>query len=41
MDALIADGKKVVNYPILGYWLDIGGHEAFNKAQEDIRHLEL
>jgi NDP-sugar pyrophosphorylase family protein len=41
MDALIGAGKKVLNYPILGYWLDIGGHEAFHKAQEDIRHLEL
>lgn len=41
MDMLIADRKKIINYPILGYWLDIGGHESLKKAQDDIKHLEL
>jgi len=31
----------VYNYPILGYWLDIGKHEDFIKAQEDIKHLKF
>ena len=32
---------KILTYPINGYWLDIGKHEDFNKAQEDIKHLKL
>jgi dTDP-glucose pyrophosphorylase len=31
--------KKVISYPILGYWLDIGRHEDFEKAQIDINHI--
>ena len=32
---------KLVTYPINGYWLDIGKHDDFKKAQEDIKHLKL
>lgn len=41
MDLLIEKKKKLINYPILGYWLDIGKHEDFTKAQTDIHHLNL
>lgn len=41
MDALLKTGKKLITYPIIGYWLDIGKHEDYNKAQEDINHLNL
>lgn len=41
MKALIHSGKKLVSYPILGYWLDIGKHEDYLKAQEDIKYLKL
>ncbi len=41
MEDLIADGRRVVSYPMLGYWLDIGKHDDYRKAQEDIRHLKL
>lgn len=42
MDNIISDeSKKLVHYPILGYWLDIGRHQDFIKAQEDIKHLSL
>ena len=41
IEALIADGRRVLHYPILGYWLDIGGHEAYEKAQRDVHHLHL
>ncbi len=41
IEALVGMGKKVVSFPILGYWLDIGKHEDFRKAQEDIKHLKL
>lgn len=35
----IAEGKKVVSYPLLSYWLDIGKHEDFQKAQNDVIQL--
>ena len=41
MDELIKKGKKVNSYPLRGYWLDIGKPEDFQKAQEDIKHLNL
>ncbi len=41
MEGLIAEGRKVSHYPLLGYWLDVGKHEDYRKAQEDIRHLSL
>lgn len=42
MDDIISDKKgKLVHYPLLGYWLDIGRHQDYIKAQEDIKHLSL
>lgn len=39
MDLMIESGKKLVHYPIRGYWLDIGKHEDYEKAQRDITHI--
>lgn len=41
MDRVIEMNLKLVTYPINGYWLDIGKHEDFKKAQEDIKHIKL
>ena len=41
MEKMIKLGKIVNYFPILGYWLDIGKHEDYQKAQEDIKHLKL
>lgn len=41
MEQLIQNGNKVVAYPLMGYWLDIGKHEDLKKAQEDIKHINL
>lgn len=41
MDRLLEMNLKLVTYPINGYWLDIGKHEDFKKAQEDIKHIKL
>lgn len=41
MESLIAEGKKLVSFPILGYWLDIGQHKDLAKAQADIQTLVL
>ena len=32
---------KLINYPIVGYWLDIGKHEDYHKAQEAIKHMKI
>ena len=41
IEKLIIEGKKVVSFQILDYWLDIGKHEDYEKAQQDIRFLKL
>lgn len=41
LDVLIKANKKVVSYPLAGYWLDIGRHEDFNKAQKDIIQMKF
>ncbi len=41
MEKLIEENKKVVPYPLLGYWLDIGKQEDFEKAQIDIKHIKF
>jgi dTDP-glucose pyrophosphorylase len=41
MENLIKSNKKVVSYPLNGYWLDIGKHEDYNKANEDINLINF
>jgi dTDP-glucose pyrophosphorylase len=41
MELVINTDKKLINYPILGYWLDIGKMPDYLKAQEDIKHIVL
>lgn len=41
MDRVIEMNLNLVTYPLNGYWLDIGKHEDFKKAQEDIKHIKL
>ncbi|SUJ13152.1 Glucose-1-phosphate thymidylyltransferase [Sphingobacterium spiritivorum] len=41
MDKVIEMNLKLITYPINGYWLDIGKHEDYKKAQEDIKHIKL
>jgi dTDP-glucose pyrophosphorylase len=41
MELLIHNNKKVVAYPLVGYWLDIGKHEDFEKAQVDIKQIKF
>lgn len=38
---LISENKKVLNYSIKNYWLDVGSHEDFSKAQEEISYFKL
>ncbi len=41
MERLIAEGLNVISYPLIGYWLDIGKHEDFQKAQNDIKQIKF
>lgn len=41
IEALIEEGKHVRSYPMLGYWLDIGNHDDFIKAQNDVTHIQF
>lgn len=41
MELLISQGKKVVAYPLVGYWLDIGKHDDYNKAQQDFHQIKF
>lgn len=38
---LIADGKRVANFPIVEYWLDIGRQDDYLVAQEAVRSGEV
>jgi dTDP-glucose pyrophosphorylase/CBS domain-containing protein len=38
IERLIEAEKVVVGFPIMEYWLDIGRHEDYAKAQEDVRN---
>jgi len=41
MQHLINTGRRLISYPMRQYWLDIGKPEDFERAQEDIKHLDL
>ncbi len=39
ISVLLNDGRKVVTFPIVEYWLDIGQIEDFQRAQQDVESL--
>ena len=39
MNDAVAAGRTVIRYPVTGYWLDIGSHEEYHKANELVRHI--
>jgi dTDP-glucose pyrophosphorylase len=41
MEKLLNQGKKVIVYPVTSYWLDIGKHEDYQKAQRDVGTIKL
>lgn len=41
MDDVRKAGYKLTHFPINDYWLDIGKYKDFNKAQEDIKHIQF
>jgi len=41
MKALYTADFRVTHFPIFDYWLDVGKHEDYEKAGQDIKHLKL
>lgn len=41
MEELIHNNKKIISFPFSGYWLDVGKHEDFEKAQNDINNIKF
>jgi dTDP-glucose pyrophosphorylase len=41
LDCLIKNNFNVRSFPLRGYWLDIGKHDDFKKAQEDINYIKF
>ena len=41
MEDLIKRNKKIISFPFSGYWLDVGKHEDFEKAQNDINNIKF
>ena len=41
MRELYTQGHRVAHFPIVDYWLDIGKHEDYERAQRDIKRLRL
>jgi dTDP-glucose pyrophosphorylase len=39
MSSVIEKKKKLTYYPMTSYWLDIGSHDDYKKAQQDIKHM--
>ncbi len=41
IDELIKNNRKVYSYPLMGYWLDIGSHNDFERAQQDVTKIKF
>jgi NDP-sugar pyrophosphorylase family protein len=41
IEELIQKKCKVISFPFSGYWLDVGKHEDFEKAQTDINNIKF
>ena len=41
MERLLKDGERVVSFPIVEYWLDVGGHADYRRAQDDVKKVRL
>ena len=39
IEKLIAEGRKVIRYPLNGTWIDIGNPQEYQKAKDLVKHL--
>lgn len=40
IEKLIAEGKKVIRFPLNGTWIDIGNPQEYQKANELVKHIK-
>lgn len=40
VEKLIAEGKKVIRYPLNGTWIDIGNPQEYQKANDLVKHIK-
>ena len=40
VEKLIAEGKKVIRFPLNGTWIDIGNPQEYQKAKDLVKHLK-
>lgn len=40
IEKLIAEGKKVIRFPLNGIWIDIGNKDEYEKSQELVKHID-
>lgn len=41
IEKLIAQGKKVIRYPLNGTWIDIGNPQEYEKAKDLVKHMKM
>lgn len=41
IEKLIAEGKKVIRFPLNGTWIDIGNPQDYQKANDVVKHMSL
>ncbi len=41
MDNLLGNNEKIIQYPIHGFWMDLGRKEDLEKAREEIKHIRF
>ena len=39
IEKLIAQGKKVIRYPLNGTWIDIGNPQEYERAKDLVKHI--
>ena len=39
IEKLIAQGKKVIRYPLIGTWIDIGNPQEYERAKDLVKHI--
>lgn len=39
IEKLVKENYHVIRFPLMGYWIDIGKHEEYKKAQEFVKHI--
>ncbi len=41
IERLLKENKLIYSYPLMDYWLDVGSHDDFKKAQHDINNINF